>query len=151
MSEYKREAISDLLRYYILNRDHFQCRYCNDVTDGKNANIDHVRPVSDGGKNYRCNLVTSCAECNSAKHAKVDEIMIHKIQMENAKIELAGWQGSIDPPFEIEKEIKKIMMREEWAWMKAIEKSCMVTNCYVDRIEIALGLSTYLELNGKIK
>ena len=60
------------LRFRILNRDGFQCKYC-----GKSAlsgydgplHIDHVVPVSDGGSNSESNLITSCAECNMGKLA----------------------------------------------------------------------------------
>ena len=58
------------LRFRILNRDEFKCRYCGNSPMKDNAcilHIDHVRPVSDCGTNAETNLITACALCNFGK------------------------------------------------------------------------------------
>jgi len=66
----KREPIGLSLRYEILRRDKFKCVIC-----GKNASetileIDHVIPVSQGGKTIKQNLQTLCFDCNRGKRDK---------------------------------------------------------------------------------
>jgi 5-methylcytosine-specific restriction endonuclease McrA len=43
------------------------CAYCGDEAD----EIDHVRPISQGGTNVLSNLVPACRTCNSSKGPKV--------------------------------------------------------------------------------
>ena len=60
-------------RWFIFNRDDFQCFYCgkSSVEDKSELHIDHVMPRSNGGSDSVSNLVTSCSECNVAKGALV--------------------------------------------------------------------------------
>lgn len=53
-------------RHNVLKRDNFLCQYCGEKV-GKNATIDHVIPISRGGKTDYLNCVTSCGKCNSMK------------------------------------------------------------------------------------
>jgi predicted nucleic acid-binding Zn ribbon protein len=57
------------LRFEVLKRDNFQCKYCgrSPKTDNCKLHIDHVIPRSKGGNNNSENLITSCAECNLGK------------------------------------------------------------------------------------
>ena len=48
-------------------RDQWRCLWCGrDVSDG-GATIDHVKPVSAGGRDVRTNLITSCIDCNQRR------------------------------------------------------------------------------------
>lgn len=58
-------AVSPRLRYEILNRDGFACRYCH-ATDVR-LTVDHVVPTSLGGTDDPTNLVACCEPCNSGK------------------------------------------------------------------------------------
>lgn len=49
----------------IFIRDRFTCQYCG-KSDGK-MTVDHVRPLSMGGKNNFENCVTACNDCNQRK------------------------------------------------------------------------------------
>jgi 5-methylcytosine-specific restriction endonuclease McrA len=51
-------------------RDNFTCQYCGDQLNDKTLSIDHVIPVSKGGRNRWDNLTTSCRKCNSHKSDK---------------------------------------------------------------------------------
>lgn len=62
-----RRYASQNLRKKVLHRDGFRCRYCGREVANSNANIDHVIPWREGGKNTMANLVACCQECNKAK------------------------------------------------------------------------------------
>lgn len=50
-------------------RDLYTCLYCEDVLQKKDCTLDHVLPVSKGGKTTFENTVTACATCNANKGA----------------------------------------------------------------------------------
>lgn len=54
-------------RQNILLRDHWMCAYCMQPLTEKNATIDHVLPVSKGGKTSFTNVVAACSTCNLLK------------------------------------------------------------------------------------
>lgn len=56
-------------RWEILERDNFCCVYCGLSAPDDNAmlHVDHIVPVSSGGKSYAKNLITSCKPCNLEK------------------------------------------------------------------------------------
>lgn len=51
-------------------RDHHTCQYCGSVS---NLTLDHVMPVSRGGKSTWENVVTACYPCNSSKGSRTPE------------------------------------------------------------------------------
>lgn len=72
--EYQRKMMTDSLRYDILKRDGFRCVLCGrTVNDGIKLHVDHIIPVSKGGKTVKENLRTLCEECNWGKSDKYDE------------------------------------------------------------------------------
>jgi hypothetical protein len=65
-------AVPKKLRFEVLKRDSFKCRYCGRTeADGVKLHIDHVIPVSLGGRNDHENLATACADCNLGKSANM--------------------------------------------------------------------------------
>lgn len=62
-----RPNIPKKLRWAVMNRDGFRCRYCGSGRDGAALEIDHVVPSSRGGETTINNLVTSCRDCNQGK------------------------------------------------------------------------------------
>ncbi|XP_062189522.1 uncharacterized protein LOC133892645 isoform X2 [Phragmites australis] len=66
----RRRVKQSLSRKNILYRDGFICQYCS---SGDNLTIDHVIPISRGGKWEWENLVTACSRCNSRKGQKTLE------------------------------------------------------------------------------
>lgn len=60
-------AISKRLRYEILRRDNYACRYCGASAPGVKLTVDHVVPVALGGTDEATNLATSCGPCNAGK------------------------------------------------------------------------------------
>lgn len=48
-------------------RDQFQCSYCLKKLERRECTIDHVLPISKGGKTNFENTVTACGTCNASK------------------------------------------------------------------------------------
>lgn len=59
--------ISKTLRFKILSRDGFCCVYCGNRPPAVVLHIDHVVPISKGGKTVETNLVAACFGCNMGK------------------------------------------------------------------------------------
>jgi hypothetical protein len=57
-------------RVKILNRDEFACFYCLREINKKNFHLDHIVPKTDGGENFKSNLIATCSTCNTAKNSK---------------------------------------------------------------------------------
>lgn len=55
------------LRFQVLTRDGFKCRYCGQAAPHVELQVDHVHPRSKGGEDTLDNLVASCRECNLGK------------------------------------------------------------------------------------
>ena len=63
----------------VFTRDQWRCQYCGkEVTKAKkhkshclDAHLDHVLPLSRGGKHLYSNVVTSCRDCNLKKGADI--------------------------------------------------------------------------------
>ena len=65
-------VIPKKLRFEILKRDEFRCRYCGRTeADGVKLHVDHVIPVAVGGRNDPDNLASACADCNLGKSANL--------------------------------------------------------------------------------
>lgn len=55
------------LRFRVLARDKFTCRYCGAKAPDVVLEVDHIQPRSHGGLDRMLNLVTSCYDCNQGK------------------------------------------------------------------------------------
>lgn len=62
-------AVSKRLRYEILRRDNFACRYCGSMAPDVTLTVDHVIPTALGGNDEPSNLTAACSACNSGKSA----------------------------------------------------------------------------------
>lgn len=65
-----RRAISKKTRFAIFKRDDFTCRYCGRQSPEVRLEIDHIKPVVDGGTDEPHNLKTACFDCNRGKGAR---------------------------------------------------------------------------------
>lgn len=66
--QYQRSLMTPKLRFDVMRRDGFRCKYCGrSEADGVKLHIDHIKPVSKGGKTEMSNLQTLCDECNLGK------------------------------------------------------------------------------------
>jgi hypothetical protein len=72
MARPQRKIVGSAQRRRIIARDESTCRYCGKLVRRRIV-IDHVLPVSEGGRNIDANLVVACEPCNSRKHRQTVE------------------------------------------------------------------------------
>ena len=60
----ERSKVSNKIRFQIYERDGYRCRKCGST---ENLEIDHIYPISKGGKTELSNLQTLCRNCNLKK------------------------------------------------------------------------------------
>mgnify|MGYP002516432288 FL=1 len=60
----ERGKVTNKMRFAIYRRDNYQCCYCHSRV---NLEIDHIKPISKGGKSTYDNLQTLCHKCNVEK------------------------------------------------------------------------------------
>lgn len=88
-SKVERAKLTPALRYKILCKDNFKCQICGkSAKDGVILHVDHIVPVSKGGRTEIDNLRTLCSKCNLGKGQQFsksvsinnDVIMVDKLQ-----------------------------------------------------------------------
>ena len=57
-------------RENVFIRDEGRCQYCSKHLTKQNFTLDHIKPVSQGGKKVWHNIVTCCKPCNQKKGNK---------------------------------------------------------------------------------
>lgn len=57
------------------------CHYCGGKFDFKNMTMDHIVPISRGGKSAKGNIVPSCKKCNTNKKYYTPAELILKEQL----------------------------------------------------------------------
>lgn len=68
----ERTLMSDSLRFQILKRDNYTCQICGKkASDGVELEIDHIIPISKGGRTVPNNLQTLCKRCNRGKRDNI--------------------------------------------------------------------------------
>jgi 5-methylcytosine-specific restriction endonuclease McrA len=58
-------------RRNIFYRDKNRCQYCRRILPQRELNLDHVIPLSRGGRSDWLNVVTACIPCNSRKGSRL--------------------------------------------------------------------------------
>jgi 5-methylcytosine-specific restriction endonuclease McrA len=64
------EKKKNYIRYSKSNvflRDNYTCQYCGRKMNKKECTLDHVQPISRGGRSIFENTVCSCSKCNATK------------------------------------------------------------------------------------
>lgn len=67
MAAEARKPVSKRTRFEVFKRDMFSCQYCGKKSPDVVLHVDHIKPVSNGGKNTITNLITACQDCNLGK------------------------------------------------------------------------------------
>ena len=101
MSE--RKPISQKLRFEIFKRDNFTCQYCGRKAPNVVLEVDHIKPVAEGGKNTITNLITSCFDCNRGKGKRTLNNLV-EMELKQEQLEILN---------EKRKQIKMIAKWEE--------------------------------------
>ena len=55
----KRKTIPKTVRFEVFKRDKFTCQYCGQMAPDVILEIDHIKPVAEGGENDILNLITA--------------------------------------------------------------------------------------------
>lgn len=66
-----RKSLSKKKRFDVFKRDSFKCQYCGKSSPDVVLEVDHIKPVIEGGTDDITNLITSCFDCNRGKGAKL--------------------------------------------------------------------------------
>ena len=106
MTEYQynvdnqRKLMTLELRQQIIARDNGICQICKKKCDPGEIEIDHIKPVSKGGKTIPSNLQVLCSKCNRQKSNKwLEDIsstiqtLIPKAPLKADKIEEPQWEA----------------------------------------------------------
>lgn len=67
----ERGKVSNIMRFSIYERDGYKCCKCGATADETQLEIDHIIPISKGGKSTYDNLQTLCHKCNVEKGNKL--------------------------------------------------------------------------------
>lgn len=82
-----RKPLSKRLRFSVFERDNFCCQYCGERTPKVVLEVDHMIPVSKGGKDELTNLITSCFDCNRGKaDRKLGNVQKSKVNSEEMEL-----------------------------------------------------------------
>lgn len=84
----ERKNLGKKTRFEVFKRDKFTCQYCGRMAPDVILEVDHIKPVAEGGTNKMINLITSCRDCNRGK-GKVrlsDDTEIKKQQEQLAEL-----------------------------------------------------------------
>lgn len=103
-----RQPMGKRLRFEIMKRDGFRCRYCGATPDQSLLHVDHVIPVAGGGTNDPVNLVTACQPCNSGKAHKLLNDQIPPPKNVPTKKELKAQKEQVAAYLEAMKEAQSI-------------------------------------------
>lgn len=74
----KRKTTIRYSKYNVFLRDGYVCQYCSDDVNKKTATLDHVLPISHGGKTTFENTVCACTTCNASKGNNKKIVPNHK-------------------------------------------------------------------------
>ena len=74
----KRKTTIRYSKYNVFLRDGYICQYCGDDVNKKTATLDHVLPISHGGKTTFENTVCACTTCNASKGNNKKIVPNHK-------------------------------------------------------------------------
>ena len=75
---YKRKSHPRFSKNNVYLRDLYDCQYCDKNFAKRDLTIDHVVPISKGGKTNWTNIVTACKACNVRKGARMDITPLRK-------------------------------------------------------------------------
>lgn len=72
-------------RYNIFTRDRNTCQYCGEHFPRGELSLDHVVPISRGGRTTWSNVICSCVECNKRKGGRLPEEVGMKLRKKPVK------------------------------------------------------------------
>ena len=110
-------TVSKALRFEVLRRDQFTCRYCGRTASEAKLHVDHVHPQTLGGKDTLDNLVTACEDCNIGKAGLLDVAIRGLIQKPLSKPDDDPDKEVIAhfdmPPVDLREQLEKVFKNDE--------------------------------------
>lgn len=118
-----RQQISKKTRFEVFKRDKFKCQYCGRMSPDVILEVDHIKPVAEGGTNDLLNLITSCRDCNRGKGKTriSDESELKKQQIQIQ--ELAERREQIEFMAEFRKDLVAFY-KEQAEWISDYIREC---------------------------
>lgn len=139
--EADRRSVPRRLRFEVLRRDDFTCRYCGASAPDVALEVDHVIPAVLGGGNLPSNLVTACEDCNRGKASTTADAPVvedidktaelveraRRLAFERRQVELAKRQAFFDDFLAMWNETVRTHPEEHWgyyggSWKQSLEK-----------------------------
>lgn len=77
--EKRRKPMRSSVRFGVLTRDGYTCRYCGRSAPTVAIHVDHIIPVAKGGTDDPANLVAACEECNQGKSDRTVDTMVANV------------------------------------------------------------------------
>lgn len=118
-------AITKRLRYEVLRRDNYSCRYCGRSAPEVKLTVDHVVPVALGGSDEPSNLVAACADCNAGKSSvPADAPLIADVASDSIRWALAIQEAAA----RLEAERREIHVWFRQVWFTAADGHLIARN-----------------------
>lgn len=113
-----RKPISKRVRFEVFKRDLFKCAYCGRTPPAVVLHVDHIHPVSKGGKNTQDNLITACFDCNLGK----SNISLSSVpeSFSDKALRMRELRDQMKALGKLSQEIAEMTARETWIGIKAL-------------------------------
>lgn len=119
------------MRFEVLKRDGFKCRYCGNSAQESVLHVDHVVPVAKGGPTVPENLVAACRDCNGGKSSVgLDETRVGakaSLSMAEHASSLKEYLGACKAATEAKEEVLDVVLGE---WEDSVDESGMDESTY---------------------
>ena len=117
----ERKSISKKIRFEVFKRDRFTCQYCGKMSPDVILEVDHIKPVCEGGENEMINLITACRDCNRGKGKTPLSNNAELKKQQKQLIDLADKAEQAQMMVDWKKELLSIREKEEDAIISLIE------------------------------
>lgn len=148
-----RKSTGKRLRFEIMKRDGFKCRYCGATAATVLLHIDHVVPVAEGGSSDPANLVTACVDCNGGKsRIPLDESQLPEQEPTSDMLEHAEqMRAYLDAVKERESAFGEMADYAESLWKERVSHYVNGdTSTSLRRAVSAVGLDRVIEAIGAV-
>ncbi len=118
-------ALSKSRRFEIFKRDLFTCQYCGQRPPEVILEVDHIEPRATGGTDDELNLVTSCADCNRGKSARLlgdvrpkPDADLKYLEQQQEVVELRRYQAALAAR---EVALEEVVTALQNLWIRLVE------------------------------
>lgn len=124
-SQHERNKMTPKLRKYIKERDNYTCQCCGrHMPDGCGLHIDHIVPISKGGKTEPDNLQVLCSICNLKKSNKMEENSVKEETQKTKTLQKKTYPQETERYFTPKQEVnypeEEPLKFSDWFWIIVI-------------------------------